>query len=217
MMYRKSGLTLIFLVSLTACISTIVSGSWKSENYARFPLNNILVLGAGENDTARRIYESDMVSRLRNLGIKAESVHALFPDEDPLKKGVILDLARDKQIDTLLVTKVTRKKNATEKRAYTTGNVYLAPRYYLDDHPYRPYPFYNDWYGYYHGVGTTTTTYTFDYVILNLESNLYDIQGGELIWSAELEATHESRISATIKDINRATLNQLIRDGVIKK
>ena len=150
------------------------------------------------------------------LGVKAQSAYSLFPNEDPLEKEKILELAGKEDLETLLVTRVTRKKSATETRSYTTGTVYLAPRFAPYPHP-RHYPYYYDWYGYYYLPGASITTYSYDYTLLNLETNLYAIATNELVWSAELAAVHESRIAATVQDINRATINQMIRDGVLKR
>jgi len=215
---RRLGVLLMALVgtalAVSACVYATVSGSWKSDSYRDFPLSSVLVLGAGQNDLARRIYESDMVEKLRNHGVLAQSAAALFPSEPPVEKDKIIALAAERGIQTILITRVTRKKKETETRTYTSGNVYYAPHYY----PYRGYPYYPHWYDYYGGFyGDTISTYTYEYVLLNLETNLYDIARDELIWATSLEAIHETDLTSTIKSINKVTLLQLQKDGVVKR
>ena len=211
------AVTLAALV-LSGCTSATISGSWMNEQYLGKPLGNVLVLGASQNDLTRRIYEHDMVERLGKLGIKAQSAYALLPEQNPVEKEAVLKLAGEHGIDSVLITKLVRKKRETETRTYTTGNVYYAPRYgYPYPTPYYRYPYYNNWYGYYDGFGATTSTYTYEYVLLSLESNLYDIEKEELIWTTALEAMHESKVTDTIKDINKVTLQQMQKDGLIRR
>jgi len=217
---KKAGTVVLRFAPLLAvglvagCIYATVSGSWKSDSYVDFPLTSVLVLGAGEDDLARRIYESDMADRLRNHGVLAQSAAALFPTENPVEKEKILALAGERGIKTVLITRVTRKKQESETRSYTSGNVYYAPHYHY--HP--GYPYFYDWYDYYGGFyGGTVSTYTYEYVLLSLETNLYDIAKNELIWATSLEAIHEGNMTRTIQDINRVTLQQMLKDRVITR
>ena len=210
---KLACLTVLFAVLFGAgCSMTTVSGSWMNENYAGTKLNNVLVLASGKDEMARRIYEHDMVKLLKDRGVNAHSVYAEFPHKDPIEKDRIKKMATEKGFDTILVTKVTSKKRESETRTYTTGNVYYSPRYYS---PYRSYPYYNNWYGHYDSWGATSSTYTYEYLLLNLETNLYDLHKEELIWSTVLESVHDSKVNKTIQDINKATIKQMSADGLI--
>jgi len=215
MLGGRLALLALALAACSACTTAKVSGSWISEDYSRGALTSVLVLGASSQDLARRIFESDMTERLRQLDVAARSAHALFPEEDPLKKDAILKLAEEQGIETLLVTRVTRKDRTTETRTYATGGIYYTPRFYL---PYHHYPYYYDWYGYYSGFGATTlTTETYNYLVLNLEANLYDIAKGELIWTTALETVYSDNLTATIKDVDRVIVQQLQKDGLVRR
>jgi len=205
----------LLALALSACTTAKISGSWMSETYTKGALTSVLVLGASSQELARRIFESDMTERLSRLGVAAQNAHTLFPDEDPLKKDAILKLAEAQGLEALLVTRVTHKDRATETRTYATGDIYYTPHFYL---PYQRYPYYYDWYGYYSGFGASTfTTETYDYLVVNLEANLYDIAKGELIWTTALETVYSDNLDATIKDVDRVLIEQLHKDGLVRR
>ncbi|MEP7164403.1 MAG: hypothetical protein ABI741_06910 [Ferruginibacter sp.] len=196
----------IFLIS---CNSTQVTSSWKA-NKATEQYKKIMVLGIikEKNRTLREQLENEIVRDLRAQGYDASSALQEYGPKafSKFKEDEIADQLKNSGYDAVLTTVLLDK---TKDQRYTPGNVSYQPagtyynrfgRYYstVYDKVYTP--------GYY----TTSTNFY-------LESNLYDIKTGDLVYSVQSKAFDPESPSSLSNDYAKTIIKDMKKNNVIKK
>ncbi|SMD03258.1 DUF4136 domain-containing protein [Pedobacter nyackensis] len=92
-------------------------------------------------------------------------------------------------------------------------------RYVPGTNSYAPYPhyrwyggfysYYNYWYPMFYEPGYYVTDKTYF-----METNLYDLQGNKLIWSAQSETVNPGSIDNFVRTYPKVLVDQLIKDGL---
>lgn len=196
--------------TIISCNSTQVISSYKDEKTAAKDYKKILVLGIFQQKerSLRQETEIQLVNRLKNEGYNAVSAMEDFGpkafekiSEDQLASNLKLS-GYDAVITTALLDK-------TKEENYQPGTSSLQPigvfynrfgRYYstVYDRVYQP--------GYY----TTSTDYF-------LESNLYDIKSGNLIYSIQTKSYDPSSATSLANDNSKKIVQDLKEKGVFVK
>ena len=87
---------------------------------------------------------------------------------------------------------------------------------------YAPYPAYG-YYGSFGGYYGYSSTYMYDpgYYVNDktyyIESNLYDLATGEIVWSVQSEAYDASDLNSLSKEYAALLINKLKQEGVLNK
>lgn len=209
----KKIVSFLFLGTvLAACsASTEITGSWKNPAAATNNLSNILVTALSDNTPARQTVENDLAAALSQNGIKAEkSIDVLppsFTKGDKPDKDVLLDKVRGTGVTAILTVALINKE--TENR-YVPGN-----------YGYEPIPrfgYYGRFWGYYTNWYPTLYSpgyYTEDKVYF-IETNLYDANTEELLWSAQSETYNPNSLSTFSKEFAGVVIAKMKQDGVIR-
>lgn len=210
MKYIKLLFAVFAVMIFASCSSTQVISSYKDEKAPVKDYKKILVLGIfQQKDRATRMaMENEMASRLNDLGYKAvTAIDAYGPKAfDKVAEEDIAKKVKAEGYDAVITTAVLDKKN---DQAYQPGTVRYQPvavnydrlgRYYstVYDRVYDP--------GYY----TTSTNYF-------LESNLYDVANGDLIYSVQTQAYDPSSASVLAVDNSKKIIKDLREKGVLVK
>lgn len=205
-----SATTAFCLLIAASCSLTNLNAVWKDPQYQGDKLNNILVIGGSKNQVIRRIFEDEFTARFKSRGINAIPSYTIFPSEETLDKDTIEFKSRDLGIDAMLITKVVDTKTKRELTAvpsnYYYRNVYFYDwpnrysRFYSGDFP-RNYP--ND------------RLYYSQYEIVYLETTMYDIQTGKLIWSALSDTVLGGSSELEVSSIVKVITNNLAENGLI--
>ena len=207
---RLMGLVLIGLL-VTACSGTQTTGSWSDQSYKR-KIKNVYIIGIAKKDLNRMIFEDNFESSLTGEGVKAI---ASFKDNLPTNQGIdradIIQRMRNNNCDSILLTRlISQRKKATISGGQKTYT--FTPGPYSGDLTFRKLPqssYYNNWNNYYsHGRLNSVEPSKADFVILTLESVLYDLQTEELIWSAQLE----TRLEGNFENMVQKFINEVTRD-----
>jgi len=168
-------MTVVFcLPALYSCLITTLDTVWKDPQYQGGKLNKILVIGVAKNQTIRRFFEDEFVTKLENYGSDAISSYKIIPTEEMLDERALKAKIEDLDINAVLITRLVDKKK--ERTEYVTTQP--GPGYRYD---YRP-----DWYGYYsrsYSYSVSSVRYS-EYEVLKIETNVYDAETSEMIWSA---------------------------------
>jgi hypothetical protein len=201
---------MIALIYLSSCstTSTVVTGSWKKESIDK-EYKNIVVeafLPTAENKSA---LEMQMVKGLKEKGIEASAYGEELPaapiqDEDT--KDEILQEISDKGNDGILTISVIDRQ--------------AESRYVPGASPYAPYPrypyygsfwgYYDYWYPYFYGPGY----YALENVYY-IETNLFDAETEELVWSAQSKTYEHRTLETFSRDYAKEVIEELIEDNVI--
>jgi hypothetical protein len=197
------GATLAFLV-LACGTTTTIPLVWNDPAYTGGALDRILVIGIGENDGRRRVFEDYFAELLTKRGNQATASYTVLPATGRLSEGAIREVLDGGQYDGALLTRLIGEDLQTE---------YVAPRTYTV-----PRGYYGGYYGYYnrswdvvHEPGYYKTN-----TIVRLETNLYDVEIKALIWTGQSETMNPRDDADTIRSATHAVAKRLAKDGVIQ-
>lgn len=210
----------IVTILLQACTtSTHLTSSWKQDNAGTKSYDKILVLGVTERQAARSAGENALVEELRKHGINAQPSHAVFPEYRGKKatKEELQGSMAEKGFDGIITITLL---DIEEDQHYVPGSTYVEPAYVYRRYPvyynrgyiYRDWPFYNYYSTMYQTVYEpgyyVSTTKVF------IETNLYDVQTGELVWTAQSESVDPNGVQNLANDLAKAVVNGLEEDKV---
>lgn len=202
----------VCLIFATSCSLTNLNAVWKDPQYQGGKLKNVLVIGGSTNQVVRRIFEDEFTARLKSRGTNAIPSYSIFPSEETLDKDTIESNSRDLGVDAILITRVvdTKVKRELTPQPY---NAYYRGTYFYD-WPNRHSRFYTQ--------GSLARSryyddryYNNEYEVVNVETNLYDVQTGKLIWSGMSDTviggSNELEITSLVEVIMKSLAeNQLL-------
>jgi len=208
----KTAVLISLFTVLASCANTKISQSWvEPDNKKSF--NDILIIGISESEQNRRAYESYFVDELKNIGIEGEASYKLIKSDEKINRETVTKAIKGLGIDAVLTTHVAAVDEETIYRP-STGYVYgggygagYGGGYYGGLYSY--YPHVNTYVnqpGYY----STHETYT-------IETNLYDVESEELVWSARSRTFSPESVDETIVDLTKLLIDDLKAKNLIKK
>jgi hypothetical protein len=202
------GATAIF--TILSCNSTQIISSYKNEKVAAKDYKKILVLGIFQQKerALRQEAETQLVTRLKDEGYNAIAAMDDFGPKafEKVAEDQLTGKLKTSGYDAVITTALLDK---SKEENYQPGTSRLQPvgvyynrfgRYYstVYDRVYTP--------GYY----TTSTDYF-------LESNLYDIKSGNLIYSIQTKSYDPSSASSLASDNSKKVVQDLKDKGVFVK
>ncbi|MDH3857687.1 MAG: hypothetical protein OEV07_06810 [Gammaproteobacteria bacterium] len=191
-------ITLIFAASvITACASTGPIGEWRKEGFSG-PLNDILVIGVTSRSTRRRVFEDKFVEELAARGVNATPSYQLIESSMYLSREIVEKAIQGQNLGAVVVTRLAAIKET---------EVYQPPDDQDENLSY--FTFYDKAF-HQQERGTTTT-----YGVLTLETNLYDTQSGELVWSMQSQAIEASQPSHIVEEYIALAIKTLAKRGLI--
>jgi hypothetical protein len=194
----------ILCITLISCATTGITGAWKDKDYNK-PLTKVLVIGMSDNIARRRIYEDTLVKQFEQNGITAISSAALFSPQKKFEKDELEAAIKENSFDAVLVTRLVSVEKDTR---YVRGTVYVhrPPQNYY-------YNFY-DYYGRAQPV-VYSPGYLEDVTIVSLETNIYETEQENLIWSISSETFNPGDVNRTVKELSKLIVNRLSKDGLL--
>ena len=216
MKFIKSFLIIVIAgIYLTGCSSTSMMGSWSNPDFDK-KIDSVYVIGISKNDLNRRIFEDTFSREFSNYGIKAVSSYKDLPKSQDLDEQAIKERTIATGTESVILTQLInqRKESVTSPgriSGYTSGPYYGGRGYY--DRP----SYYRNWGSYYNRrtdiiYEPPTTT---EFVVLTVESVLYDLKSGEMIWSGQLETVVEGNIEKMMQDYVKEVTKDLKAKGLI--
>jgi hypothetical protein len=192
--------------------STHITAAWTNPDATIPPDQKILVVALTTNMANKRAVEDALVEKLKANNVEASSAMSVFPPNfmgtKPSKDDILNKVRSDKFTSVLTLTLL----DAQEETRYVPGNTTMYA-------PYPRYGYYGSFGGYYGnyysavydpGYYSTTKTYF-------IESNLYDANSEELIWSAQSKTYDPSNISSGSRDLASALVYEMKNDNIISK
>lgn len=191
MIAMKRLLLALLMLLVSACATnTRITNSWRDADYAGERFQRVLVMGFGEDGANRRVFEDQFVRTLQAAGVTAipsySLVSGLSESDLPAVKAAVARSGADGVLTTRLV--------GVDKRIAVYPS---QPVIY----PYVGYR--RGFYGYYSSVMVAPPT-TYNYEIVTLETNLWQVVGEHLVWSGTTESFAPSdarEASATFADV----------------
>ncbi len=199
-------------IILASCANTKISQSWVEPDNKK-SYNDLLIIGIAESEQNRRAYESHFVEELANRGIEGEASYKLIKSDEKIDRDTVAKAIKGLGIDGVIVTHLVAVDEETIYRpstGYMYGGAYgvgYGGGYYGGLYSY--YPHVNS---YVHNPGyyTTHETYT-------LETNLYDVESEELVWSARSRSFAPESVQEVVVDLTKLLIKDLEDKNLIKK
>jgi hypothetical protein len=173
------GFLILLDVLLSSCSAPVrLTASWKDQKFPTVKVSKILVLSIGQDLQKRKLAEDKLKSELQKKGFKSvTSLEEFGPDFANTKDTVrARQMLMARQFDGCLTIRVL---NVDEHDRWVPGRTYQGPEGFYT----RFYWYFYQVYGYYGEPGYIVT----DVEVL-LESNLYYVASGELLWSGQSKA-----------------------------
>ena len=193
--------TLTGVIALGAVLSawscagpgTQLSTSWTDPDAVGKHITKLLVIGVAKNDVVRRQYEDSFVRELAQEKVAATASYPVLPDPDAVSEESVTPIIKEGNYSHILVTRlIDRKTVSTYVPPSSTTFVAGYPSYYPS--------YYGGWGSYYGAAYSTVTSpgYTYDTEYVNLETNVYDITTGKMVWSGVTETELGGKLDGDI-------------------
>jgi hypothetical protein len=183
----------VFAFLNISCASTTVTDVWKDQNY-QGKAQKILVIMAAKSPDMREIFEGRFAAELENRGNNAIQSYKIIPAEEFTDKELVKSRIKSSDADTVLISRLVDTKTM---ESYSPGLVY------------------HDWWGYYNIV-SANYGYTRDVQVSYIETNLYDVKTGKLIWSGHSKTERTEGEQQLINTFIRIVIRKLASAGVIR-
>jgi len=203
---------LLFAILYGCATSTQITGSWESPDAGTKKYTSIIVTALTDDTGARETAEQNVASVLAERGVKAtKSIDILPPN-----------FTKGKQVDKELLMDKIHATGSTAILTVALINKETEQRYIPGTYGYTPitrFGYYGRFSGYY--TQWYPTLYSPGYYeqdkIYFIETNVYDSQTEDLIWSAQSETYNPSTLSGFSKDFAETVVGKLMKDGIIDK
>lgn len=192
--------------------STVITGSWTNDKAERpSKYNHIVVTPLIADASINTDMETELAKSLAARDVQVEMGRLFLPKEytnTPTEndKAKILESVKTSGADAILTVSIIDKESET--------------RYVPGSYAYAPYPthsYYGNFWGYYNYW--TPRVYDPGYYVTEkfyyVETNLFDAQSEELIWSAQTETYDTPTIESFTDDFSRKIANELKDAGLI--
>jgi hypothetical protein len=194
----SGGVTAGGLLLLLGCsTSTQLKTLWSDPAAQPGSLHKLMVINVTKSPTVRRTFEDRFAAALGAQGIDAVPSYRLVGDADLDAAQANMEIHKA-HCDGVFVTRVVDQK--TVKRYYSPAAYrYVPPAVYRDG-----------WYSYYSlGYAYATAPGYVESQLVSMETNLYRVQDGALVWSALSRSWLQQ--SATPGDEIEPVVHELVR------
>lgn len=192
---------ILVLAILSSCNASKLTGSW-SKGEAPKNYNKTAVLVMTPKTTARAIFEVDMMESLKEKGINATHTMDIFPmagtkgitesfTEAEIQEVMDEKLAKN-NVDVIMIIALLDREQEQKYVQGASVGITMPYTYGGGYHGYYGYAYGNV---YNTGYYTTTTSYM-------IQTNLYEVATGELIYTAQTKTTDPSNMESEIKKLS---------------
>jgi len=208
-------------VLVTSCgAPSVIHTSWELPGYAGGPFKDLAVIGVMKSTDANHAFESAMVQKLEDAGVKAVPGFVILNgDEATLTKDEMEKRVSSSGADAVLISKLIA---VDETQSYVPPTTYTAPvgpyAGWWDDRfwgYYNPYPY--DYWGYWYPAYQVVTSpgYWVTDSHYQVETTLYRVSDHRLIWMATSDTMDPSSQLTVGNSLSPLLVKQLKKAGLI--
>ena len=201
------GLAVFATTLLSSCSSTTMLSSWADPAYTGGKLGNVLIIGVAQNPGIRRQFEDTFAKNLKSQKSMGTVSYVTLQDPAAINEQTVGPVIQSQKITQVLVTRLVDRKTVT---SYVPPSVSTyAPAY--------PSYYYGGWSGYYGASYSTVVTpgYEYDTEYVSLETNVYDVASGKLIWSGATETQMGGAASSHVAEFVSVIIGYMKRDKLL--
>lgn len=181
------------LLLLAACTSTKVCNEWRNPDLPAAHFSHLVVTALFKQDQTRRLFENEFAQQLSNLGLMVTRSYILVPRLDENTAGQLPRLARSMFADGFMAIRMTKSK------PNTSADVSNPPpdRIMLSDF------LQSSWADNIEPPSATSNNVMF------IESRLYDVSTGKLVWSLCTESKNQFGLQWEINLLGKMVLGKM--------
>ena len=203
--YMVFSVIISLLVLLNSCASTDHVRDWSSsEEYDRL-FGNLMIMGLVNKVSLRNEVEYEVTEAAHKIGLKATNSMAMFPPE------------LGKPFDDTERIKVRLQEKGFDGILTVAIIDVSAERYVKPETKYVPLVYYDRFTNYYYR--TEALVYKPGYFSLQsryfMETNLYELKAGKLVWSGRSFAFDAQELERTLPSYAKKLFKELLKEGVI--
>lgn len=199
-------LAILAIATLPLVADTKIVHRWVLTGLPMPQFKKILVAGVMENYLIRQDFEDEMEKQLAKYGVHGVPSLVFLPPKNEMMEGEVKQRIKESTLDGVLVVRPKVARKETEE--VVTGGIYVPPPGY-----YSFWPYWNMAYGSF----IPTSSYTKENTIVRVEFNLYNVKDEKLVWCGESDTVYSKDFEKLAKGYAKTLVNQLKKDGVIKK
>ncbi|HVU94120.1 MAG TPA: hypothetical protein VHE34_02810 [Puia sp.] len=196
---------LISVILLYSCEPSVrLTASWSDREIQPGRFSRVLVASFGKDLEKRKLGEDHIKAELERRGFMAlTSLDVFGPNFATMDSAKMRQLLLGGQFDGVVTVRVL---SVNEQDRWVPGGFY-----------YGPVGYYRGYYGYYYRVGRyySEPGYVVTDVEVLLESNLYRVATGELLWSGQSKAFSRNPTDAMAKRYARNIVDDMMQKGVL--
>jgi len=193
---------------LVSCSSTTMMSHWTDPEMSGKKLGTVLVIGVAKNDGRRRIFEDSFVKTLKSAKVQALASYPMLPKADQISEETVAPIVKDRGINQVIVTRLVDRQKVQE---------YVPPSVTTTYAPAYPSYYYGGWYGYYNTSYATVVTpgYTYETEYATLETNVYDVATGKLVWSGVTSTEISQSVERHVAELVNVLASYMKQDKII--
>jgi hypothetical protein len=195
----KRLITSTLLLTVFACgPKTKMAADWTSPDLKPQPepFHKVVAIAMSPDEILRRIAENEVVRRLPN-NTEGIAGYSLITTEDRGEVDKVRAILREAQVDGAAVFRLV---STTSQFQYNRGTVYA-----------------NFW-GYYGWAWPMVVDpgYLMAEKVVLIESHVYSVESGDLLWAGYTETTDPSSSQKVIDDVARLAVRKMKQLGLVK-
>ena len=204
----KNRVGLIIITGLlSACSpSSRITGTWKKPEF-KGAYSDALVAAMTRNVASKSTIENDLSAALTGRGVLVTKSMDIFPPnfaKEIGKDAMMRKIRRNTAIRAIVAVSLINKETTSH---YVPGSYGYAPGFAY----YNRFWGYNIWYPALYSPG-----YYAQDKIYYLQTNVYDVKSGELVWSAQSETYNPGNLSGFSRQLANLIGEKLIADGIFR-
>lgn len=205
-LFSRSLLLVVALSALGACqkTTTTIPLSWRNPAYENGGFEKLFVIGVGKDDGTRRLFEDRFAKAIALEGAAAQASWGHLPQSERLSAKQIRGAIDGDDFDGVLITRLLGINQSEE---YVPPSTHTVPTTYYG---YGYYGYYGTSYEIVHQPGYYKTNTTF-----RLETNLYSVATGDLVWSGQSDTVNPESITDVIDSMTSAVAKKLKTEKLI--
>jgi len=198
---------LLAIILMNSCATKDIVRDWNSGEEHKRNVESIMIMGLVNQVSLRSDIEYEMSNAAHKIGLKATNSMRIFPPElgkpfdDTERIKVRL---QERGIDAILTVAIVDIK---------------AERYVGPEKTYVPLAYYDRFTNYYYR--TEAVVYKPGYFTLQtryfLETNLYEVKGGKLIWSGRSYVFDPQDVEKIVPKYAKKLFKEMLTAGIIDK
>ena len=184
------------LVMMTGCASLKVQ-SWTHPEIDERPIGKVMVVAVIDSPTTCYVFEEYFVEQLAKKGIAADSGHVVMQSTEEITEELLKETLTENGYDSVIITRLMSEDSRSQVVHAGYTSTPSLPGYY----------------GHYSGFYATSVispaTYVDNFMEYLLETTLYDVESGTLVWGGMKSVYDTSSESSNIKKVVKAVVSEL--------